>query len=429
MSQERLQELETIMADSEPDAQPFWSALYGIKRQKLYRLEYSNFEEYCNKKHNLSGKYIYHIIIAASVWEDIKEVKDIDTSQLRMSVLFPLRDLDADDRVEAWQRALKDSNGEVPTSEQVEKAVRLTRGYPLLGKKYRLGKQIAEIIKSSPQFPSLRGYLEPFLGSGSLYLRLRKEGALPPGERLLNDYNYCAVVFYRIVMSHPEELYRRIASSTPTAEEILNLDSTEPGIEEEEVAYRWVTKTYLNFLTKYNDIKFSLQFSERAYPKEEWNRLPETISLLQEGFKEEECQILNQNELEFIKNHVKPGSLLVCDPPNVGNQSDNPDKFSRHEELSKLLTELPPGMIIVTYHDHPTIQELYPQHTWHWHYSQYSNINNDKEVILVRKDDYVTFFLPPPPTDRVERAAERIKKDFSQEEISRLIALLKEEIL
>lgn len=80
------------------------NALLEIRDKRLYRQEYSTFEDYCNKQWNMARRTAYQLIDAAEVVENVRNCAQIlptNESQAR-----PLASLEPEEQVEAWKRVI-----------------------------------------------------------------------------------------------------------------------------------------------------------------------------------------------------------------------------------------------------------------------------------------------------------------------------------
>lgn len=80
------------------------NALLEIRDKRLYRQDYSTFEDYCNKQWNMARRTAYQLIDAAEVVENVRNCAQIlptNESQAR-----PLASLEPEEQVEAWKRVI-----------------------------------------------------------------------------------------------------------------------------------------------------------------------------------------------------------------------------------------------------------------------------------------------------------------------------------
>lgn len=144
-------------------------ALMQIRDGKKYRASgYATFEDYCQRRWNMSRPRAYEFMQAAEVAEIVSANADIEPR--RESQLRPLAPLKAQPEAarEAWAEAVEEAGGQ-PTAKQVEKAVakRLppkkehpaTFSDPILD-------QVAEHLKETGETGTV---LDPFAGTGRIH--------------------------------------------------------------------------------------------------------------------------------------------------------------------------------------------------------------------------------------------------------------------
>jgi phage N-6-adenine-methyltransferase len=87
-------------------------ALLAIRDQRLYRMHYLTFEEYCRERWQLSRSYAYQLMDAATVVRRVSAIADIlpaNEAQAR-----PLTALRPDEQGQVWRRALETApNGHI----------------------------------------------------------------------------------------------------------------------------------------------------------------------------------------------------------------------------------------------------------------------------------------------------------------------------
>jgi len=98
-------------------------ALLKIRDERLYRAEFSTFEEYCRTRWDMGRNYTNKVIAATEIVRSLgtNVPKPTHESQVR-----PLAQLEPAKRQQAWNKAVTVSGGK-PTAKQVEQAVRTVR--------------------------------------------------------------------------------------------------------------------------------------------------------------------------------------------------------------------------------------------------------------------------------------------------------------
>lgn len=109
------------------------SALIVISDQKLYRVGFGKFEDYCRQRWNLGDKYAYRLINAAKCVTALKEKltsQGVATFPSNESQVRPLLDLDPKKWAKAWLKVLKDTEGHQITAKEVQAVVSKMTGKP-----------------------------------------------------------------------------------------------------------------------------------------------------------------------------------------------------------------------------------------------------------------------------------------------------------
>lgn len=131
-------------------------ALSQIKADRLYREEDETFEDYCERRWDLSRQHGYRLIKAAECFDLLKsELPKGALLPRNESQLRPLEYLKPSLWAKAWKQALADSSGVKVTAGVVEKVVRKLGGKssqakPAARKKLRANvptKTVANIVK------------------------------------------------------------------------------------------------------------------------------------------------------------------------------------------------------------------------------------------------------------------------------------------
>lgn len=113
------------------------NALLAIKVDKLYRQSgYSTFEDYCQRRWDISRSRGYQLVTAAATVEalarslpETSTIVDIPLPTAEGQVR-PLTEVEPEERPEVWASAVSAAGGEVPTAAQVQAAVDQRLGRP-----------------------------------------------------------------------------------------------------------------------------------------------------------------------------------------------------------------------------------------------------------------------------------------------------------
>jgi hypothetical protein len=102
-------------------------ALLAIRDGKKYRhAGYATFEDYCQRRWNMTRKRGYDLMAAAETVAELSPMGDIPQPQSERQVR-PLRAVDPAERAEVWAEAVEAADGGQPTAKQVEAAIAARR--------------------------------------------------------------------------------------------------------------------------------------------------------------------------------------------------------------------------------------------------------------------------------------------------------------
>jgi phage N-6-adenine-methyltransferase len=97
------------------------NALTEIREGRLYRQDYSTFEDYCRDKWGMERRHAYRLMDAAETVKNVSHGTQILPANERQA--RPLSRLEPPQQVEAWEMAVEAAHGRV-TSAHVDEAVR-----------------------------------------------------------------------------------------------------------------------------------------------------------------------------------------------------------------------------------------------------------------------------------------------------------------
>jgi hypothetical protein len=104
-------------------------ALSDINASRLYREEDGTFDEYCERRWDISRQHGYRLINASQCYEQLRAGNPKGRLPSNESQLRPLVDqLESSEWVQAWEQAVADCNGERLTADRVEKVARKLGG-------------------------------------------------------------------------------------------------------------------------------------------------------------------------------------------------------------------------------------------------------------------------------------------------------------
>lgn len=142
-------------------------ALREIRDKRLYRSTHRTFEQYCQDRFGFHRRHSYQLIDAATVVENLcanSAQKNLDDSSAQILPtheyqIRPLTKLEPVEQVVAWQQAVEETGGKIPTGRTV--------------------KGIVERLKEKPLV-----HATDFCSTGDVFTLIRLEGA----ERKYNGY-------------------------------------------------------------------------------------------------------------------------------------------------------------------------------------------------------------------------------------------------
>ena len=100
-----LQQCETIIEEGLRTFVDVGGALLKIRDKKLYRQEYSTFEEYCQSKWSISRPRAYQLIDSAKVIGNLSTF--VDKTPDNEAQARPLTKLGPEDQVKAWAKVIE----------------------------------------------------------------------------------------------------------------------------------------------------------------------------------------------------------------------------------------------------------------------------------------------------------------------------------
>lgn len=218
------------------------------------------------------------------------------------------------------------------------------------------GKVAHHIIK---HFPPHKCYVEPF--GGAAHVLVRKE---PVKCEVYNDIDGDVVNFLLVARNEPERL-RQACSSLPYSRELYNKWRKEEL--PEDPFERAVRYFYLNrsAIAKGNKNPFSTgwRHGKDHNTARSYQLACQAIEAFAERMKN--VMIDQRDFRDIIRVYDGPNTLFYVDPPYVGREKQYKGGFSEkdHHDLAEMLNNIK-GKAVVSYYEHPLIDELYPSSHW-----------------------------------------------------------------
>ena len=277
---------------------------------------------------------------------------------------------------------------------QALKQSRISGVHPLIGSKGAIsGPEVLKVITDN--CITFDRWIEPFLGSGALYLEALKADLLSPHQAVLNDLNGWMVATLRALRNDPKELQRRLALMPIAAAEFDHTVEPDHQWSDADVAVWWLARNYHGFVGNFKQNRFAVDRSGNKSRK--WDRLIQHLPTLCRAFVGP--TVMNIDALELIRKECtgRTNDLVVVDPPYFGTEHAYAEGgFNQHEALAELLECVPASGVVVMYYDCPELRALYPKNRWLWVKREaFSSIGVSKradgsertEVVLLRRSE------------------------------------------
>jgi hypothetical protein len=131
-------------------------ALAQLRDRRLYRSTHKTFEEYCRDRFGHSRRQSYLLMDAAAVFDNLVEKCDQFDHKLPTAEgqVRPMTKLEPQQQVEAWQTAVEEARGKVPTGRIVKDAVQRIIERTKVPNTYQIGEVCQILAKDNPD---LRG--------------------------------------------------------------------------------------------------------------------------------------------------------------------------------------------------------------------------------------------------------------------------------
>lgn len=131
-------------------------ALRELRDKRLYRSTHKTFEEYCKDRFGFERRHPYRLIDGADIVDNLIQMCPNGTQILPTSErqVRPLTKLEREEQRQAWQMALEQAGGKVPTGNIVKDIVQRIRERTKVPNPYQVG----EVCRILPSYnPELKG--------------------------------------------------------------------------------------------------------------------------------------------------------------------------------------------------------------------------------------------------------------------------------
>lgn len=118
--QQRLEDYEEVISAKLKAFYDVGRALAEIRDSRLYREQYSTFEEYCRDRWDMGRRTAYQLVDASSVYENVRNCAQTPANEFQVR---PLTKLDSEQQAEAWQKAVETAPEGKVTAKHVKSVV------------------------------------------------------------------------------------------------------------------------------------------------------------------------------------------------------------------------------------------------------------------------------------------------------------------
>ncbi|MEL7011467.1 MAG: hypothetical protein AAGM29_23205 [Cyanobacteria bacterium J06588_4] len=131
-------------------------ALMQLRDRRLYRSTHATFEDYCRDRFDYVRRRSYQLIDAAKIYNNLSEKCEqiVHILPTREGQVRPMSQLNAEEQVLAWETAVEEAGGKVPTGKIVKDVVQRIKDKERPPITLRVGEVCFLIAKDNPE---LRG--------------------------------------------------------------------------------------------------------------------------------------------------------------------------------------------------------------------------------------------------------------------------------
>lgn len=134
-------------------------ALAELRDRRLYRSTHRTFEEYCRDRFGYSRRQSYLLMDAAAVFDNLAEKCDQFDHKLPTAEgqIRPLTKLEPQQQRKAWQDAVQEAGGKVPSGRIVKDVVQRIMEGTKAPNPYRIGEVCQFVVKDNPDLRGMGG--------------------------------------------------------------------------------------------------------------------------------------------------------------------------------------------------------------------------------------------------------------------------------
>ncbi|WP_242054704.1 hypothetical protein [Nostoc sp. FACHB-190] len=157
-------------------------ALMELRDRRLYRSTHTTFEEYCKDRFGYNRSRSYQLIDAAAV---------VDILPTAEGQVRPLAKLEPQEQQEAWQTAVEETGGKVPTGRIVKDVVKRIMERTKIPNTYQVGEVCQILAKDNPELRGKGGCWGIVNHVGEFSCTAKTwDGEYTVGLQYLKSYNY-----------------------------------------------------------------------------------------------------------------------------------------------------------------------------------------------------------------------------------------------
>ncbi|MGL4881121.1 MAG: hypothetical protein ACRC8K_08640 [Waterburya sp.] len=135
-------------------------ALMELRDRRLYRSTHATFEEYCRDRFDYTRRRPYQLIEAALIYDNLIEkcVKFLHILPTKEGQVQPLSQLEREEQPLAWETAVEEAGGKVPTGRIVKNVVQRIKDKTSAPVPFRVGEVCQIMAKDHPELRGKSGF-------------------------------------------------------------------------------------------------------------------------------------------------------------------------------------------------------------------------------------------------------------------------------
>nr|WP_322666227.1 hypothetical protein [Dendronalium sp. ChiSLP03b]MDZ8209005.1 hypothetical protein [Dendronalium sp. ChiSLP03b] len=167
-------------------------ALMELRDRRLYRSTHKTFEEYCRDRFSYTYRHVNYLIAGSVIVENIKmgtnSSQILPTSEVQVR---PLAKLEPQQQQEAWQIAVQEAKGKVPSGRIVKDVVQRIMESTKIPNTYQIGEACQILVKDNPDLRGRGGCWAIVTQVNDFSCTVRTwDGELTVGVQHLKSYEY-----------------------------------------------------------------------------------------------------------------------------------------------------------------------------------------------------------------------------------------------